>query len=100
MGKREYYWGDGDYEKIFENGWGFRVYSDNEKIMEGELEGGFAKGPGYFTYKGTRYSGVYKLNNVRCLFISNNNKAYSCGISHEARFNETTATQYKTQVNN
>ena len=79
---------------------GIRVYNDKKRVMEGQFEGGFPNGPGYFTYKGTKYSGVYKLNNESCLFISNNNKAYRCEISHNARFNEVTTTQYKTQVNN
>ena len=99
-GKSEYYWGDGSYEKIMENGWGIRVLNDKERVFEGKLEGGFPNGPGYFTYKGTKYSGVYQLNKERCLFISDNNKAYKCLISHNPRFNEATATQYKTQVNN
>ena len=29
-----------------------------------------------------------------------NNKAYITGISHEQRFNEASATQYKTEVRN
>ena len=99
-GKGEYYWGNGDYERIMENGWGFRVFNDEKEVMEGQIEGGFANGPGYFTYKGTKYIGIYKLNNERCLFISSNNKAYRCGIGHNPRFNEANATQYKTQVNN
>ena len=64
------------------------------------MEGGFPRGAGFFTYKENKYSGIYKLNDKRCLFISNNNKAYRCGISHEQRFNEATATQYKTEVHN
>ena len=99
-GKSEYYWGNGDYERIMENGWGFRVFNDEKEVMEGQIERGFANGPGYFTYKGTKYIGIYKLNNERCLFISSNNKAYRCGIGHNPRFNEANATQYKTQVNN
>ena len=99
-GKSEYYWGDGDYEKIFPDGWGFRVFDNNQQIFEGHLEGGFPSGRGNFTYKGTKYSGLYKLNETRCLFISDSGKAYSCGISHTARFNEAEATQYKTNVNN
>lgn len=101
VGKREYYWGDGDYEKILANNWGIRAYKDGEKIMEGTFTGrGFPEGFGYFTYKDTKYKGEYHLNDKRCLFISNNRRAYSCGISNEARFNEATATQYKTEVNN
>ena len=34
------------------------------------------------------------------LIFSNNNKAYITGISHEQRFNEASATQYKTEVHN
>jgi hypothetical protein len=100
MGKHEYYWGDGDYEKILEDGWGFRAFNDNERVLEGKLEGGFPNGLGYFTYKGKKYSGLYKLNSERCLFVSENGKAYRCRIVHTPRFNETTATQYKAQVNN
>ena len=36
----------------------------------------------------------------RCLFISDNNKAYRCRITDNARFHEATATQYKAIVNN
>ena len=98
--KREYYWGDGDYEKVMENGWGMRYCKDNERIFEGIMINGFPRGFGYFSYKGTKYTGNYDLNDTRCLFISNDNKAYRCGISHDARFNTATATQYKTEVHN
>ena len=100
VGKLEYYWGDGDYEKVLGNGWGVRVFNDEERAMEGQFKKGFPYGPGYFTYKGKKYSGVYNLNTERCLFISDNNKAYRCRITHTARFHEATATQYKTVVNN
>ena len=99
-GRSEYYWGNGGYEKISETGWGIRHLHSRDIILEGHMQSDFPKGPGYFSYKGTKYEGVYKLNEERCLFISNNRRAYSCGISHEARFNEATATQYKTEVNN
>ena len=103
-GKHEYYWGDGDYEKIYANNYGVRYFNDdgdNDRIMEGTFApNGFPRGPGYFTYKGTKYSGEYKLNDERCLFISNNRKAIRTRITHDARFNETTAKQFKTQVHN
>ena len=100
-GKLEYYWGDGGYEKVLENGWGIRNFEDDERIMEGTMmSNGFPSGFGYFTYNGNKYTGNYDLNSERCLFISNDNKAYRCGITHNARFNEATATQYKTEVLN
>ena len=100
-GKLEYYWGDGGYEKVLENGWGIRNFEDDERIMEGTMMPNcFPSGFGYFTYKGKKYTGRYDLNSVRCLFISNDNKAYRCTITHNARFNEATATQYKTEVHN
>ena len=100
-GNHEYYWGDGDYEKRLANGWGIRAYKDKERVMEGTfMDNGFPKGPGYFSYKGTKYEGVYDLNEERCLFISNNRRAYVTHISHEARFNEAEAKQYKAEVNN
>ena len=98
--KEEYYWGNGGYEKISETGWGIRYLKDGKRIFEGMMERGFPRGVGFFTYKGNKYSGIYKLNKKRCLFISNNNKAYITGISHEQRFNEASATQYKTEVHN
>ena len=103
-GKHEYYWGDGDYEKKYESGLGMRYYKgtdDKDRIMVGTfMDNGFPKGDGIFSYNGTKYSGVYKLNEERCLFISDNRKAYSCRISHNARFNEATAKQFKTEVHN
>ena len=98
--KREYYWGNGGYEKVMENGWGMRYCKDNETIFEGIMINGFPRGFGYLSYKGTKYTGNYDLNNARCLFISNDNKAYRCRITHDDRFNTATATQYKTEVHN
>lgn len=100
-GKHEYYWGDGDYEKINENRIGMRSFKDKERIMVGTFAGnGFPKGYGYFIYKGTKYEGTYDLNDQRCLFISFDRRAYKSRISHAARFNEAVATQYKVEVNN
>ena len=105
-GKHEYYWGDGDYEKMLENGWGIRLIknkfdNDKDKTMEGTFaDNGFPYGPGRFTYKNTKYEGRYDLNTRRCLFISNNRRAYCCNIVHTPRFNEATAKQYQTEVNN
>ena len=56
--------------------------------------------PVRFTYKNTKYEGRYDLNTRRCLFISNNRRAYSCNIVSTPRFNEATAKQYQTEVNN
>ena len=104
VGKHEYYWGDGDYEKKWENGWGLRYFKGDDgkdRIMEGTfMDNGFPEGEGNFTYDGKKYSGTYKLNEQRCLFISDGGKAYRCKISHDARFNEATAKQFKTEVHN
>ena len=75
--------------------------SGKDKTMEGTFaDNGFPNGPGRFTYKNTKYEGRYDLNARRCLFISNNRRAYSCNIVHTPRFNEATAKQYQTEVNN
>ena len=104
IGYGEYYWGDGDYEKaISPNGWGIRYFAKKENnkynsedyYIEGNLHGGFAQGKGFLTYDGTRYSGLYKLNEKRCLFISDNGKSFRIEVSHDARFNEATAKQFK-----
>ena len=101
IGYGEYYWGNGDYEKkIYPNGWGIRYYAKKNYFMEGNLINGFPKGNGIFTYDGKRFSGNYLLNKERCLFLSDNGKAYSCSIIHTPRFNEAIATQFKTEANN
>lgn len=58
--KEEYYWGKGGYEKISETGWGIRYLKDGKRIFEGMMERGFPRGVGFFTYKGNKYSGIYK----------------------------------------
>jgi hypothetical protein len=101
-GYGEYYWGNGDYEKqIYPEGYGERCFKDEVELkMEGYLIRGFATGRGFFTYDGKKYSGVYYLNDVRCLFLSDDGKALKYGIGNTARFNEATATQFKVDVNN
>lgn len=104
IGYGEYYWGDGDYEKsIRPNGWGIRycVTNPNEiYCFEGNLYRGFPEGRGFLTYNGTKYSGLYKLNETRCLFLSDNKKSFRVKISHDARFNEATTKQFKKENNN
>ena len=101
-GYGEYYWGNGDYEKkIFPEGYGERYFKDEVEIkMEGYMIGGFARGRGFFTYDGTKYSGEYYLNDERCLFLSDDGKAIKYLIGNTARFNEATAKQFKVDVNN
>ena len=104
IGYGEYYWGNGDYEKsIRPNGWGIRycVTNPNEiYCFEGNLYRGFPEGRGFLTYNGTKYSGLYKLNEKRCLFLSDNEKSFRVNISHDARFNEATTKQFKKENNN
>ena len=101
IGYGEYYWGDGDFmKKIFPEGLGVRYHHDSDMYMEGYFINGFPKGRGFFTYEGEKYSGEYFLNDKRCLFLSDNGKAYCASIDDSARFNEATATQFKTEVNN
>ena len=101
FGYEEYYWGNGDYEKKnYQNGWGIRYFAEDNYFMEGKLINGFPKGKGNFTYEGKKYSGNYLLNNERCLFLSDNGKAYCCSICNFPRFNEVIPTQFKTEVNN
>lgn len=102
IGYGEYYWGDGDYEKkINPVGWGVRYFADKNAYLEGSMqENGFPSGKGKLTFEGDVYNGVYILTNTRCLFVSDNRKAYGVTIVNTPRFNEATATQYKTEVNN
>ena len=103
IGYGEYYWGHGDYMKsIRPKGWGVRYVNDEEPYyMEGYFpNSSFPKGPGLLTYNDVKYSGEYFLNEKRCLFISDNNKAFKVLICNDARFNEAIATQFKTEVNN
>ena len=102
IGYEEYYWGDGDFMKsIRPEGWGVRYCADSDYYMEGYYsKRAFPKGKGFLTYDGVKYSGEYYLNENRCLFVSDNSKAFSVGISNGARLNEAIATQFKTQANN
>lgn len=101
-GYGEYYWGNGDYMKsIRPEGWGIRYVSDSNYFMEGYYpKRAFPKGDGFLTYDGVKYTGAFFLNEKRCLFISDNNKAFKVLICNDARFNEAIATQFKTEVNN
>ena len=87
-------------KKNYQNGWGIRYFAEDNYFMEGKLINGFPKGKGNFTYEGKKYSGNYLLNNERCLFLSDNGKAYCCSICNFPRFNEVIPTQFKTEVNN
>ena len=102
IGYGEYYWGDGDFQKsIYPKGWGIRYCGNHEDkyYFEGYLIKGFPSGPGFLTYEGTKYSGNYDLNGERCLFISNDRKAFKTQISHSGRFNEAINTQFKVEEN-
>ena len=102
-GYGEYYWGNGSYEKqIYPEGYGERFFKGEvEKIMEGYLIRGFARGRGFFTYDGTKYSGEYLLNDERCLFLSDDGKkAIKYNIVDTPRFNEATVKQFKVEANN
>jgi len=97
----EYYWGDGDYEKIdYITGWGVRYLTSNDIYLEGKLIGGFPEGEGYLTYKDEKYKGIYRLNEIRCLFEADNGKAYRCNIVHNKRLNEAIVKQVEEKVHN
>ena len=101
-GYGEYYWGDGDFmKKIFPDGWGIRYCSGSNYYMEGVFPfGAFPRGKGFLTYDDVKYTGEYLLNEKRCLFLSDNGKAFRITICNDARLNEAIATQFKTEVNN
>lgn len=101
LGYGEYYWGHGDFEKkVNPVGWGVRYFIDDNCYMEGIIEkSGFAKGPGYLTYNGKRYEGVFQLNEQRCLFISNDNKCLGYRLTNDARLNEATVKQFRNVEN-
>ena len=102
IGYGEYYWGHGDYMKsIRPEGWGVRYVNDEEPYyMEGYFPNkSFPKGKGFLTYDDVKYSGDYFLNEKRCLFLSDNEKAFSVHITNDARLNEAIATQFKTEAN-
>ena len=101
-GYGEYYWGDGDYEKLFyPNGYGIRYAQSRDYFMEGILKGGFADGPGFLTYKGVKYEGIFYLQEDKDtdLFISNNRKAFRIYISHAGRNNAAEGQQFKVEQN-
>ena len=101
-GYGEYYWGDGDYEKaFFPNGWGIRYAQSRDYFIEGILKKGFADGPGFLTYKGKKYGGIFDLQKVKDtdLFISNDGKAFRIYISHSGRNNAAEGQQFKVEQN-
>jgi len=100
FGFGEYYFGDGDYEKSYHNVWGVRYCSSDNTYLEGKLERGFPTGPGFLTYKDKKYSGLYLLNEKRCLFIGDNGKVLRNDIGNSKRLNEAIVQQFKTGVNN
>ena len=97
----EYYWGDGDYEKInHTNGWGVRYVLSDDAYLEGKLLGGFPYGEGKLTYKDKEYNGIYYLDTKRWLFKANNDKVFRRNIGHSKRINEAKAIQINAEVHN
>lgn len=97
----EYYLGNGDYEKKdYITGWGVRYSTSDDIYLEGKLIGGFPEGEGYLTYKDEKYKGIYRLNEIRCLFEADNGKAYSTEIGHNKRLNEAIVAQVGERVHN
>ena len=101
IGYGEYYWGDGDYEKVIKpENWGVRYFHRSETYVEGKLIWGFPEGSGFLTYKNKKYSGVFDLNEKRDIFLEENGKAFRYEIDNSARNNEAHATQYQVEANN
>ena len=74
------------------------VNSSHNTYLEGKLERGFPTGPGFLTYKDKKYSGLYLLNEKRCLFIGDNGKVLRNDIGNSKRLNEAIVQQFKTGV--